>query len=140
MNKNVGLLIFILCLANWTMAQDAGDKILGIYSVIEVDTKEESHVKIYKTENGTYQGKFIWLKNPNLANGKPKLDINNTVLLKNFKYDSKKNEWRGGTIYDPIHGKVYDCYLKFENDKKLKVRGFIGVPMLGKSMYWTKIK
>jgi uncharacterized protein (DUF2147 family) len=44
-----------------------------------------------------------------------------------------------GEIYDPVHGKTYKCKMWFENDKTLRVRGYIGVPALGRTMTWKKI-
>ena len=152
MKKTLFVLIAFLYIATASRAQDKGDKILGVYSVIELDTKEESKVKIYKAADGTYSGQVIWLKKPNFPDGTPKRDIKNPdpklrntpgdkiVLMKGFTYNIKKEEWEGGTIYDPVHGKTYSCYLKFESDTKLKVRGYIGIPALGKSMYWIKLQ
>lgn len=133
-------------------SQNEADRLIGTYYVIEPSSKEESKVEIYKNSSGQYDGKVIWLKNPNKKDGTPKMDIKNPdpkkrstrgdkiVLLHHFKYDSKSKEWIDGTIYNPVEGKTYKCYLKFETTTKLKVRGYIGVPALGKSMYWTKIK
>jgi len=65
--------------------------------------------------------------------------LDQLVLLKGFKYNPSTDEWIDGEIYDPEDGKTYSCKLKFESDKKLKVRGYVGIPALGKSMYWNKI-
>ena len=145
---------FAICLFSLPTAlpQEKADRILGVYSVIELDTKEESKVKIFKGEDGKYYGQVIWLKKPNFPDGTPKRDIKNPdpklrntpgdkiLLMKGFSYDPAKEEWKDGTIYDPVHGKTYSCYLKFESDTKLKVRGYIGIPALGKSMYWNKLQ
>lgn len=143
-------LTVVFCIST-VCGQSAADKVLGTYQVTAPGTNEVSKVKIYKTTSGEYWGKVIWLKEPNFKNGTPKTDIKNPdpklrntpgdqiVLMKNFSYDSKKNEWNGGTIYNPVSGKTYKCYMKFESTTKLKVRGYIGVPALGESMYWYKI-
>ena len=131
-------------------AQSNADDITGKYYIIKEDTKSESRVQIYKNADGKYEGKIIWLKNPNNPDGTPKYDLKNpnpelrkvksdqVVLLKKFSFDEKNKEWTGGEIYDPEEGKTYKCRLKFESPTKLKVRGYIGVPALGKTMYWTK--
>lgn len=147
------ILFFIfLYINNLSYAQNNNaDQIIGTYYVIEPESKEESKVKIYKTASGKYEGRIIWMKNPNYSNGKPKLDIKNPnpnlrntpgpqiVLLKNFVYDKNEKEWNSGEIYNPVSGKIYKSYLKFETPEKLKVRGYIGVPAFGKSMYWNKL-
>lgn len=127
------------------------DKIIGTYYVYKPETKSESKVQIYKGKDGKYEGKIIWSKKPNNPDGTPKVDKNNPnpklrnvrldnlVILKGFNYNAHSNEWIDGEIYDPDDGKTYSCKLKFESDTKLKVRGYVGIPALGKSMYWTKL-
>lgn len=150
--KLLALLILCFCATAEVLPQNKADRIIGVYSVIELDTKEESKVKIFKTEDGKYNGQVIWLKKPTFPDGTLKRDIKNPdpklrntpgdkiMLMKGFSYNASKDEWEGGTIYDPVHGKTYSCYLKFESDTKLKVRGYIGIPALGKSMYWNKLQ
>ena len=150
MMKNVFILLVSLFISFPLFSQSNADQLIGNYHVIKEETKAESRIQIYKTSEGKYEGKIIWLKNPNNPDGTPKYDVKNPnpelrkvksdqiVLLKNFTYDEKSNEWTGGVIYDPEEGKTYKCKLKFESPTKLKVRGYVGVPALGKSMYWTK--
>jgi len=148
--KNVFFLVVSLFLSFQLLAQSGADQLIGTYYIIKEETKSESRVQIYKNSEGKFEGKIIWLKNPNNPDGSPKYDLKNpnaelrkvrsdqVVLLKKFIYDEKNKEWINGEIYDPEEGKTYKCKLKFESDTKLKVRGYIGVPALGKSMYWTK--
>lgn len=145
------LIASIFLLSSVTYHQNKADRLLGTYYIYKAETKSESKVQIYKTKDGKYEGKFIWFKVPNNPDGTPKLDKNNPnpklrsvrldqlVLLKGFKYNANSDEWIDGEIYDPEDGKTYSCKLKFETDKKLKVRGYVGIPALGKSMYWNKI-
>lgn len=152
---SVSRFVFIFCLllmGRSALAQsNKGDRLLGTYRVVEMETKEESKVKITKAANGTYQGQVIWLASPKTKDGKLKCDIynpdpkkrstpgNKIMLMWNFTYDAAKDTWVGGEIYDPCHGKIYKCRLNFETPTKLKVRGYIGVPALGKSMFWYKL-
>jgi uncharacterized protein (DUF2147 family) len=47
--------------------------------------------------------------------------------------------WSGGTILDPESGKMYKCLLSLEDGgEKLKVRGFIGLSLLGRTQYWLR--
>ena len=115
---------------------------------------KDSHVEIYN-DGGKYFGKIIWLETPiDSITGKPQLDDKNEdpvlqsrpvmgmKLLENFVFDGE-DEWEDGTIYDPKKGKTYSCYMKFpDNNNKdlLKIRGYIGFSLLGRTVYWTKIK
>jgi uncharacterized protein (DUF2147 family) len=122
-----------------------GDDILGTWLNQEATGK----VALYK-EHGKYFGKLVWLREPNdKVTGKPRTDIENPdakkktnpliglVNMKDFNFDGK-SEWSGGTIYDPKNGKTYKCYIQFEGPNKLKIRGYVGVSLLGRNTYWTK--
>lgn len=45
-----------------------------------------------------------------------------------------------GTVLNPGSGKTYSCYIELESPDKLKLRGYIGMPALGKTLYWTRLK
>jgi uncharacterized protein (DUF2147 family) len=58
-----------------------------------------------------------------------------------FLWEMKKdgNQWAGGQILDPHNGKVYRCILALDDGgRKLKVRGFIGFALLGRTEYWQR--
>ena len=48
------------------------------------------------------------------------------------------DEWSDGTILDPKTGKVYKCYLKLVEKNKIKIRGYIGISLIGKTKYWYR--
>ena len=49
------------------------------------------------------------------------------------------NQWSGGEILDPDSGRTYRCSVELLDDgKKLKVRGFIGVSLFGRTQYWLR--
>jgi uncharacterized protein (DUF2147 family) len=45
-----------------------------------------------------------------------------------------------GTIYDPGNGKKYKCKIWLRKDGNLKVRGFVGVSLIGRNEIWTPVK
>ena len=122
------------------------DDLLGIW----YNGEKTSKLQIYK-ENGKFFAKIVWLKEPNdSVTGKPRTDNLNPdvklqnapllglVVLKNFVFDGE-NEWKDGTIYDPKNGKTYSCYIRFESyPNLLKIRGYVGISLLGRTTYWTK--
>ncbi len=125
--------------------QSDGDDIIGNWKT----QNGKGVIQIYK--NGDkFQGKIIWLKEPNdPKTGKPQLDImhpdkqNHTrpvlglVNLWGFKYNGN-HEWNGGKIYDPENGKTYSCKMSLEGSNKLKVRGYIGVSLIGRTEVWMR--
>jgi uncharacterized protein (DUF2147 family) len=122
------------------------DDILGVW----LNEDKDAHVEVYK-EGDKYFGKIVWLKFPNdEVTGKPKVDDENPdeslqnepvlglVLLKDFVFD--EDEWDSGTIYDPKNGKTYDCYMVLKDKDNLKIRGYIGISLLGRTTYWTRVR
>lgn len=59
------------------------------------------------------------------------------TILKGFKRDG--DEWDGGTILDPRSGNVYSSELRLDDaGKKLFVRGYIGISLLGRTTIWQR--
>lgn len=102
-------------------------------------------IDIYKSGNNFFD-KIICLKEP-FRNGKPKVDDKNPdnkikdkpviglVILMDFVFDGK-DEWTDGKIYDRKNGKTYS-FMEFENKDKLKIRGYIGIALIGRTTYWS---
>jgi uncharacterized protein (DUF2147 family) len=45
-----------------------------------------------------------------------------------------------GMVLNPGSGKSYSCYIELESPDKLKLRGYVGLPTFGKTLYWTRLK
>ena len=59
------------------------------------------------------------------------------VILKGLKKEGE--EYTGGTILDPKNGTLYKSKLKLEEGgKKLKVRGYIGFSLFGRTQTWIR--
>ena len=138
---------FFLAMFSYSQTPSA-DAIIGKW----LNEDQDAHVQIYK-EGGKFFGKIVWLKEPNEpATGLPKLDDDNEdeslrsrpvmglVMLKDFVYEDDDKEWDDGTIYDPKNGKTYDCYMNFDENGILKIRGYIGISWIGRSTYWTRVQ
>tara|TARA_R110001592_G_scaffold4168_3_gene23368 strand:+ start:2688 stop:3113 length:426 start_codon:yes stop_codon:yes gene_type:complete len=107
--------------------------------------KIDSVIEVYE-QNGKAFAKIIEIKNPDRKNAvcdlcegknknKPILGLN---ILTGLEEDD--DEWSGGKILDPRNGKVYKCYIKLEGANKLKIRGYIGFALIGKTAYWERVK
>lgn len=108
---------------------------------------DKSLVRIYRSRNGTFDGRIVWLKQPTyppdfknkaLA-GKPKVDLHNPDkklrsrpvmgmdVLTGFKYSPSHHDWRKGKCYDPEEGKTYTCRMWLKNHDTLMVRGYVWI-------------
>lgn len=52
----------------------------------------------------------------------------------------KNGVWQGVKILNAKNGKEYGCHISLAAPDLLKVRGFIGYPIFGKTLYWTRVK
>lgn len=133
-----------------TAAFAQADKIVGMYDVDHDGV--QSKVKISKMQNGKYRAQVTWVSNLKMEDGSIRTDVKNPdkskrnvradqiVLLENLEYDAKANVWNNGKIYDPVNGKIYKVEVSFKDDTTLKLRGYIGIPTIGRTVYWTKVK
>lgn len=116
------------------------------------NAEKTGKIKVYKAKSGKVCGKIVWLKEPKNDQGNPKLDkknpneelakkpIINLVILKHLVYQGK-NKWEDGKIYDPNNGKTYSCEMTLSSDnKKLDIRGYVGISLIGRTSTWTKIE
>lgn len=148
MKQSFRLFIFLLISVGsfaFTKQPTTADAIIGSWK----NGEGTAIIQIYK--NGEkYQGKITWLKEPiDPETGKPKLDkehpdasnhnrpLLGLVNMWGFHYTGEK-EWSGGKIYDPKNGKTYSCKIAMESTQVLKVRGFIGISLIGRTDTWTK--
>ncbi len=63
--------------------------------------------------------------------------VKGMVIINGLSEDG--GTWEDGTILDPETGKVYKCYITLVNPNQLKVRGYIGFSLFGRTQYWTRV-
>lgn len=142
-------LMLVLCFCG--AAGGAGpDDVMGRW----LSQEQDAMIEISRCGN-LYCGRIIWLREPNYPSGdekgmagKMKVDRENPdsslrnrpilglEILKNFRH-AGDGKWEDGTIYDPKKGKTYNCKMTLAGDK-LKIRGFIGISLLGRTTVWTR--
>ena len=138
-NMKTIFLVFFMCFYSLLNAQS----ILGEWETFDDITGDKlSVVEIYKNKN-KYFGKIIHLFEDPLDSVCDKCDGENKnkpiiglVIINNLIEDD--DEYNDGTILDPNNGKYYKCYLELENNNKLKLRGYIGFSLLGRTQYWQR--
>lgn len=113
-------------------------------NVDDVSGKPRALVRITES-NGTLQGRVekVFLA-PNESGKCEKCEgalkdvpVTGLVILNGLKKDGA--EYTGGQILDPDNGKVYSSKISLSDDgKKLNVRGFVGVSLLGRTQVWDR--
>ena len=126
-------------------AQEASP--IGVWKTIDDATgKPKSLIRISES-NGELRGKIEKLFRDAGEEANPKCDkcegtlkdqpIIGMTILTGMKKDG--SQYNGGQILDPANGKVYKSKMALtEGGKKLDVRGYIGVPMLGRTQTWVR--
>ncbi|KIC89889.1 DUF2147 domain-containing protein [Flavihumibacter sp. ZG627] len=139
---SLAVIASLICFA--AQSQNKADDIIGIWLT---GGKEPAKIQIYKSGEKFY-GKIIWLKN-SIENGKQRVDANNPdkakrsnpiiglLMLTGFKFDGD-DEWKGDDIYDPESGKTYSSYMYLKDKNTLKVRGYVGISLFGRTETWTR--
>ena len=141
MRKNI--LLTITVILTFVFVGNA-QSIFGKWKTIDDETgNEKSIVEIYEVDGKAY-AKILQLlekgKEDKLCDeckgdkkGKP---VKGMVIINGLTKDG--DEWNDAKILDPKTGKVYKCYITLDGDNKLKVRGYIGFALIGRTQYWHK--
>jgi uncharacterized protein (DUF2147 family) len=134
----LGLLLFSLT----SFAQTP--TVIGKWKTIDDETgKPKSIMEIYE-KSGLIYGKVIEILE---VENKKRLCTNCTgedknkpvlglVVIKGLNKDGA--EYNSGQILDPKNGKLYKCFITLEGKDKLKVRGYIGVSLFGRTQIWQR--
>jgi uncharacterized protein (DUF2147 family) len=131
-------IILIICLLITTNINS--QNIVGNWKILDENNDLKSVVQIYE-DNQVYYGKIVLVTYDNVCTtciGKYKdKDIVDEVILKDLK--KQDDSYENGKITDPENGKTYSCYVKLIKPNKLKLRGFIGFSLFGRTEYWYRV-
>lgn len=141
MKKNILLILILLSSIN-----SQSQSIIGKWKTIDDETgKERSIVEIYESEGKIY-AKIVKLLEKseenkvceNCKGANKNKPLKGMIIINGLTKDD--DEWNGAKILDPKTGSEYKCYITLEEPNKLKVRGYLGFALLGRTQYWYKVK
>lgn len=129
-----------------------GTAILGTWEVEDGSGRIEIHRCGEK-----YCGRIVWIREPNYPaddkggmGGRPLLDRENPRrelrsrpqlglrVMEGYTFRGE-NLWDDGTIYNTENGRTYRSSLSLLSPDRLKLRGFIGIPLFGGSTVWKRL-
>ena len=151
--KHVCAVLLLVLPVSGAVAKEvaAADAIVGDWMVNTGDAV----VRFYKHQ-GHYRGKIVWAGRESTAwwQGPAPMEIpwndrraarklkhaatHGVDILVGLEYDPK-GTWVDGRVFNVLNGKIYQCQLSLPQPDKLKLRGFIGVPLFGGSVEWHKL-
>lgn len=128
----------IVLTLSFGVSADSHD-VFGTYLTEE----QNSHIQIADCGDGSPCGKVVWLNpetldpgvTPDTATSKAGEPVLGLTMLEGF--ERKKNDWRGGTIYDPGKDKTYASRLKRLDNGDLQVKGCISI--ICQTQIWTEV-
>ncbi len=97
-----------------------------------------------------YCGYTVWLRDPVDDDGAPLRDTNNPEpdqrdqeliglkILWDMTPASRDNRWDGGRVYDPANGNTYRARMDLVDGDELRLRGYVGSPLFGRTSTWTR--
>jgi uncharacterized protein (DUF2147 family) len=123
----------------------AQDSPVGLWKTIDDETQQPKSLIRITEKDGALTGTSEKLINPSTPD--PKCDkctddrkdmpITGMTILTGLK--KVGGDWEDGRILDPNNGKTYKAKAKLQDGgKKLEVRGFIGISLLGRSQVWLR--
>lgn len=117
----------------WKTFSDKTGKAESIVRVVEVDGELKGTVeKIIPRPNEDPNPRC--LRCPGEFKDKPVLGL---TFLWGFKRDGPG--YSAGKVLDPEEGEIYSCRIELgEGGKTLRVRGYIGIPMFGRTQVWQR--
>ncbi len=108
---------------------------------------ERSVIKVTKNSAGKLEGHIAWIveggmqfDEKNSDNAKRNNPMCGLKIMSDVTQgNNDKNKWHSGKIYKADDGDMYDVNLELLNAGKMKIRGFKGISLLGKTQHWMRV-
>lgn len=144
------LSLFFVSISSFAIAQTASDTqtVAGYWQTIDGKTKKPSSIIHIQSTKQFYEGKIVKIYS---------VDTKKKVAICTRCTDDQKDKpvlgltiikdmvcqpafCSHGTILDPRDGKIYHATMKLtKHGQQLKVRGYVGVPLFGKTVVWQRV-
>ena len=114
----------------------------------------DSQLELFRCEEKIC-GKIVWLKAPDYIDsrdgpvGNTKIDLKNPdpalrkrpilgLQVMRGLTATSDDRWENGVCYDPESGKSYKCKMQLASPGKLKLRGYIGISLIGRTFVLSR--
>ncbi len=127
----------------------ASNDVVGKWRTIDDETQKPKSIVEISNNGDVFEGKVVQIfksegedQNPKCTKCKGVLKDQPVIGLKVLsEMKRRKSDWGDGKIVDPNNGKSYDVKMELtEGGAKLKVRGFIGFSLLGRTQTWERVE
>lgn len=117
----------------WKSIDDSSGKPTALIRITENQGELTGKIeKLFRTADEEQNPKCV-----SCTDARKNQPILGMTIVSGLKKDG--DVYSGGEILDPKNGKVYKSKLTVrEGGRKVEVRGYIGMPMLGRSQVWLR--
>jgi uncharacterized protein (DUF2147 family) len=117
------------------------DAILGEWCTQREENRPPGRIQFVRADDGTYSGILSWSADPkrDVHNKDPKLrdrPLVGTMLFWHLRYED--GEYVDGYVYNPEDGDTYRLKAEVLTPESLKIRGYLGISLLGQSKVWAR--
>lgn len=151
-SKKISIAIFsctLLSFAQYGLANDS--TAIGYWQTVDdVTNQPRSIVKLCQLKNNLLYGRIIQVNYTTEEKPTDACDlcvttdpryhqpILGSIFLTDMqKYGNNSTLWINGKVLDPHNGRVYNAKITVAPDgQTLKMRGYIGIPLLGRTQIW----
>ena len=124
-----------------------GDELIGEWWT----ENNEGRIRMTRDRDGSFRGTTTCCVPAKPTRDHPAQDIHNPnpkqrsrstvgiVLIWKLKYEGD-GEYADGYVYNPRDGKTYRIDMAIIDRNTVKIRGYIGIPLLGQSQIWRRVQ
>jgi uncharacterized protein (DUF2147 family) len=142
--------LIALALAGASLAAAAQSTPAGLWKTIDDDGKTEKSLVRVTDNGGVFTGRIekvfdaakAELRCEKCSDDRKDQPVMGMTIIRGVKARADdKGLWDGGEILDPNEGKTYKVRMKpIDGGKRLELRGYIGVPLLGRTQTWVRVE
>lgn len=129
---------FTVCTSSaQTATQRPGDELLGEWWT----EGKEGRIRFARHRDGTFFGTTTCCRaDKDVHNPDPKLRARSTlgIVLIWALTHRQRGEYEGGYVYNPRDGETYRLDAKLIDRHTLRIRGYLGIPLLGQTQLWQR--
>lgn len=123
-------------------AQAADSNVAGIWWSPRKDAK----IEFYFDNNNALTGRLIAMptrtaQDTDVKNPETRLRTRRVLgllIFTGFRQESK-TRWVDGKVYDPETGGTFSSQISLEDNERVIVRGYLGLPMFGRNETFTRV-
>lgn len=138
---------FVLILVFGGLAWSQALSPVGVWQTISDRTGQPDGLVRIEEVNGEYIGTVIAVFSPPAPDVHPLCElcpgelkdkpIVGMIILRGVRRAG--DDYSGGQILDPDEGQIYRCRIALrDGGRSLEVRGYIGIPLFGRSQTWIR--